>query len=73
MVSTAVVLKKATVSAIPYPNEQGFSIRAERNSRYLTKKVYLLLFLKTILYIIHMNKVSWFGHGHELAIRCETD
>lgn len=73
MVSTSVVLKKATISAIPHTNEERFSVWAEGDTGYLPKKVDFLLFLEPILHIVHVNKVGWFSHGHKLAVRCETD
>lgn len=62
------ILKKAAISAIPNPNEKGFSVRTERDARYLTKKINFLFSLVPAFHIIYMHKICWLGHSQILAI-----
>jgi len=71
IVSSPIVLKKASIGAIPNTNKKWFCVRAKRYTRDLPKKIDLLLLLKPTLCIKDMHKVSWLSHCHESPIRCE--
>lgn len=69
VVVTPSKLQKATVCAIPNPDEEGLSVRTEWHPWYLAKEVDFLLLAIPAFDVEYMHEICRLCHRHESSIR----